>query len=390
MYRKLSVEERHARRENYRQNSIYRILYTPLWKQRGDDLSPEDVWGEANNLAYKLKKISSIDCKNIVAEEFDDLCERYSYFLSNDERIKRTYAQAEHSAMMVSLVAFLLLANIYPEANGHPYLRICQSITDVISNIKGYTEIYEEARDIEDEYERHGEFIEVADFIEQIAQRENPLSSPEISYAKKVIGQFVDENKKVPYDTMKENERLLSRINDKNSNYFQPEINHLRDIISKLEGNNGERMEYENIIFAKDYEDKVSDIRNAIFPFVKGGTYHIDCSKQNQWLAIIEPLKIIDGLLITHEDRLKNKECTDREICDQLKIFFSDNCRSLNFEKIPKSISAERNKWKEMGIGSTFADWDRYLKLPASDRKYRNLADIAKRIYGEISKVIRR
>ena len=76
MYRKLSVEERIKKREEYRQNPIYRILYTPLWRQRGEDLSPEDVWEEANNLAYKLKSITSDNCKIIVAEEFDDLCER--------------------------------------------------------------------------------------------------------------------------------------------------------------------------------------------------------------------------------------------------------------------------------------------------------------------------
>ncbi len=132
MYRKLSIEERQVRREKYRQNPIYRILYTPLWKQRGDDLSPEDVWDEANNLAYKLKSISSDNCKIIVAEEFDDLCERYSSFqVENDDIIRRTYTQAEHSAMMVSLTAFLLLANIYPEVKGHPYLKVCQSLTDV-------------------------------------------------------------------------------------------------------------------------------------------------------------------------------------------------------------------------------------------------------------------
>ena len=184
MYRKLSVEERIKKREEYRQNPIYRILYTPLWRQRGEDLSPEDVWEEANNLAYKLKSITSDNCKIIVAEEFDDLCERYSFFqVENDVVIKRSYAQAEHSAMMVSLVAFLLLANIYPEAKDHPYLKVCQSLTDVASNINGYTEIYEEARAIEDEYESHGEFIEVADFIEQMALRDTPLSSSEIAFS---------------------------------------------------------------------------------------------------------------------------------------------------------------------------------------------------------------
>ena len=391
MYRKLSVEERIKKREEYRQNPIYRILYTPLWRQRGEDLSPEDVWEEANNLAYKLKSITSDNCKIIVAEEFDDLCERYSFFqVENDVVIKRSYAQAEHSAMMVSLVAFLLLANIYPEAKDHPYLKVCQSLTDVASNINGYTEIYEEARAIEDEYESHGEFIEVADFIEQMALRDTPLSSSEIAFARNVVGQIVSENRFVHIDTMKDNERIFSRVSDMNGHCFQQEIDQLRDIIRKVEGGDSERLDYKNVVFAKEYEEKIADIRKAILPFVEGGPYHIDKSRKNQWLAIIEPLKLIDGLLITHEERPKNKECTDGEICDQLKEFFSDIVKTLDFDKIPKSISAERTQWKERGIGLTLSDWNNYLNSPRSETKYKALADIAKRVYGEVVKVIRR
>ena len=124
--------------------------------------------------------------------------------------------------------------------------------------------------------------------------------------------------------------------------------------------------------------------------FVEGGPYHIDKSRKNQWLAIIEPLKLIDGLLITHEERPKNKECTDGEICDQLKEFFSDIVKTLDFDKIPKSISAERTQWKERGIGLTLSDWNNYLNSPRSETKYKALADIAKRVYGEVVKVIRR
>lgn len=391
MYRKLSVEERIKKREEYRQNPIYRILYTPLWRQRGEDLSPEDVWEEANNLAYKLKSITSDNCKIIIAEEFDDLCERYSFFqVENDVVIKRSYTQAEHSAMMVSLVAFLLLANIYPEAKDHPYLKVCQSLTDVASNINGYTEIYEEARAIEDEYESHGEFIEVADFIEQMALRNTPLSSSEIAFARNVVGQIVSENRFVHIDTMKDNERIFSRVSDMNGHCFQQEIDQLRDIIRKVEGDDSERLDYKNVVFAKEYEEKIIDIRKAILPFVEGGPYHIDKSRKNQWLAIIEPLKLIDGLLITHEERPKNKECTDGEICDQLKEFFSDIVKTLDFDKIPKSISAERTQWKERSIGLTLSDWNNYLNSPRSETKYKALADIAKRVYGEVVKVIRR
>ena len=292
--------------------------------------------------------------------------------------------------MMVSLVAFLLLANIYPEAKDHPYLKVCQSLTDVASNINGYTEIYEEARAIEDEYESHGEFIEVADFIEQMALRDTPLSSSEIAFARNVVGQIVSENRFVHIDTMKDNERIFSRVSDMNGHCFQQEIDQLRDIIRKVEGDDSERLDYKNVVFAKEYEEKIIDIRKAILPFVEGGPYHIDKSRKNQWLAIIEPLKLIDGLLITHEERPKNKECTDGEICDQLKEFFSDIVKTLDFDKIPKSISAERTQWKKRGIGLTLSDWNNYLNSPRSETKYKALADIAKRVYGEVVKVIRR
>ena len=391
MYRKLSVEERHARREKYRQNPIYRILYTPLWKQRGNDLSPEDVWEEANNLAYKLKHIISDDCQIVVSEEFDDLCERYSLFhIEQGYEIRRNYAEAEHSAMMVSLTAFLLLANIYPEAKGHPYLKVCQSLTDVACTISGYFEIYEEARQIEDEYERKGEIIEVADFIEQIALRDTPLSLSEIDYARTVIEQIVDENKTVHIDTMRDNETILSRVNDKNNHCFQAEVDHLRDMIKKVEGNENKRFEYQNAIFAKCYEDKVADIRRAILPFVDGGVNHIDSNKQNQWLAIVEPLKRIEGLLIMHEEKPRRSECTDSEICQQLSIFFKDQVKQVDFAKIPKSISAERNVWKREGVGLTLADWKKYQTSPKAEDKYRTLATVAMRVYGEVVKVIRR
>ncbi len=153
MYNKLSEREIQDRRARYRVNPIYKILYTPLWKQRGNDLSPVEVWEEANKLAFKLKSIGDDDCQLIVAEFFEDLCKSYSTFIDNGYTIRRDFSQAEHSAMMVTLTAFLLLANIYPEAEGHPYLKVCQSLIDVASNIPGYKAIYEEARKIEDEYE---------------------------------------------------------------------------------------------------------------------------------------------------------------------------------------------------------------------------------------------
>ena len=389
MFRKLSVEESQKKREEYRNNPIYKILYTPLWRRRGDNLSPVEVWIEGNNLAVFLKDCEETDCRIRVQEAFEDLCERYSYFIgNNNEETKRSFALAEQSAMMVSLVAFLLLANVYPEAKGHPYLKTCQAITDVICNISGYKELYEEVRKEEDEMEGHGEFIEVADFIEQISIQEESLSKQQLLIAHHMFGQFVEENKYCDLPTMYTNERMIARVSDKNDHCLQPELDMIRKQIEDVVGNGGQNVEYRNIIFAKEYEDKVSLIRNAIYPFVSDGTNHINPKEQRQWLAIVEPLKLIDGLLIKHEDRPKHKNCTNGEICQQLREFYGKEFTDVDFDKIPKSIDAERKKWRENDIGLTFEAWHKYASTPLGNPKYKPLARVAERVYGEIKRVI--
>ena len=141
MYQKLSEKERQQFRDKFRENQIYRILYTPLWRQRGDDLSPVDVWVEANRVASKIKNESDGYESSIIQEIFEELTERYSIFvLENDVQITRSYSDAEHSAMMVSTVVFFLLLNIYPDAENHPYKTICKSIYDIITDGFVYTE----------------------------------------------------------------------------------------------------------------------------------------------------------------------------------------------------------------------------------------------------------
>ena len=390
MFRKLSFANSQEKREEYRNNPIYRIVYTPLWRQRGDDLSPVEVWIEANNLAASLKGCEISDCRISVQEAFEDLCNRYSCFIYNDnDEIKRSFAQAEHSAMMVSLVAFLLLANVYPEAKGHPHLKTCQAITDVICNISGYKQLYEDARKEEDEREEHGDFIEVADFIEQISIKEEPLSEEQLTQARRMFGQFVEENKSCGLTTMYANERMMSRVSDMNGHCLQPELDLLRKQIKEVEGNDGQNIEYRNIIFAKEYEEKISAIRNVIYPFVSNGTDHINPKEQRQWLAIVEPLKLIDGLLIKHDNKPKHKDCTDGEICQQLREFYGNDFQDVDFDKIPKSLSEERKKWKDNGIGLTFKEWQDYSNTKFGKSKYKSLSKVAERIYGEVIRVIK-
>ena len=389
MYCKLSTEEKFLKRSEFKENPIYLILYLPLWRKRGDDLSPEEVWIEGNNLAFALKQNNQTDAEIIVREAFEDLCDRYSIFKDETGNlIRRSYQQAEHSAMMVSLVAFLLLLNVFHDVTNHPHGDICKAIGDVIGNIDGFMELYEETRQEEDKREAQGNFVEVADFIEQIAIQEKPLEQHQLARARQMFGEFVEENKFCDYPTMLANERMLSRVNDKNDHCIQEELDLLRSQISEVEGNDGQNVEYRNIIFAKDYEDNVSYIRQAIYPFVSDGTDHINPKEQRQWLVIIEPLKKIDGLLIKHEDKLRKKDCTDGEICQQMRVFFGKELLSTDFDKIPKSLTNERKQWKLNGVGSCFEDWHKYTANPHAMPKYKSLARVAERVYGEIKRVI--
>lgn len=389
MYCKLSTEEKCLKRSEFKEKPIYLILYLPLWRQRGDDLSPEEVWIEGNNLASELKKENLTEADIRVRETFEDLCERFLIFVDEGgEQIRRSYQQAEHSAMMVSTVAFFLLLNVFPDAANHPYGNICKAIGDVISNIEGFKELYEETRREEDKREAKGNFIEVADFIEQIAIQEKPLEQHQLARAHNMFGEFVEENKFCDYPTILANERMLSRVNDKNDHCIQAELDLLRRQIKEVENNDGQNVEYENIIFAKKYEDKVSAIRHAIYPFVSNGTDNINPKEQRQWLAIVEPLKQIEGLLIEHEDRPRHKKCTNGEICQQLREFYGKECPDVDFGKIPKSIDAERKQWRENGVGLTFESWHKYASAPLSKPKYKSLARVAERVYGEIKRVI--
>ena len=202
-----------------------------------------------------------------------------------------------------------------------------------------------------------------------------------------MFGQFVEENKYCDLLTMYANERMMARVNDKNDHCLQPELDLLRKQIKEVEGNDGQNVEYRNIIFAKTYEDKVSAIRHAIYPFISKGTDHIDPKEQRQWLAIVEPLKLIEGLLIKHDDKPKHKNCTNVEICQQLREFFGKEFPDVDFDKIPKSIDAERKKWRENGVGLSFGAWHDYASAPLGNPKYKPLARIAERVYGEIIRV---
>lgn len=180
MYRKLTAKELEPMRKEYRENSIYQIIYTPVSKQSKDDLIPEEVWEEANNWAFRLKQQNDDNCRIHVTEGFNDLCSRYTEFV--DEKgdiIKRDCEKAYHSAMMVSFVTCLLLAATHDVAENHPYGEIIVTIVDLIGDIPGYKDLEKDTEKEEDLNERKNKYVRFTDCIIQIkrngSESENTL-----------------------------------------------------------------------------------------------------------------------------------------------------------------------------------------------------------------------
>ena len=229
-------------------NSLFLTLYTPLWRRRGEDLSPEEVWVEANRLAVILREESTVDSQIRIEQAFDDLCSTYEVFATEDgSLVNRSQQQAEHSAMMVTLTAFLLLLNVYDKADGHPYHDILVYQKSIIWEIPDCQELYEEIRYSEDEREGRGLFIEVADFIEEIATQEEPLLLAQVEFARKRMEEFIIENKHCSYTTMLENERMISRVSDANNHCFDNQLELIRAEINAVRDNQkGNNQDYRN------------------------------------------------------------------------------------------------------------------------------------------------
>ena len=226
------------RRGTLNRNSLFLTLYTPLWRRRGEDLSPEEVWVEGNRLAVLLREESAVDSQIRVEQAFDDLCSTYEVFATeNGSLVIRDQQQAKHSAMMVMLTAFLLLLNVYDKAEGHPYYDILVCLKSIVWEIPDCKKLYEEIRNTEDERERRGLFIEIADFIEEIATQEEPLLPAQVEFACKKLEEFIKENKYCNLSTMVDNERMISRISDANNHCFQNQLELLRKEINTVREN---------------------------------------------------------------------------------------------------------------------------------------------------------
>lgn len=227
--KRLTEEERRAVRNECSTDSIFRMMYLPLWRQRSDDLQPEEVWKEA---CWVVKRIgdTETDVREFeVLSLFDDLAKRYEV-LSPD--VVRTADDVSHSVMMVMLAVFFMLLDVKSDLDNHPHLEICQLLKKQICTVRNYSTLYEDCRKEEDKREAKGDFIPVIDYIEHLAsasiERGENVQETLPPQAVGMLSEFVDEVMKGDAASMKEAELILSRINDKNFHQLESLLNRLR------------------------------------------------------------------------------------------------------------------------------------------------------------------
>lgn len=239
-HHRLSLAERRKVREANRSNLLYMILYQPLWRQRGGDLSPEDVWAEALLVAREIQGVNAFEARMKAAATVEDLCERYLVF--EDEQglsERRDEKLALHSAMMVVTTAFFMLLNEQEELDDHPNGYICKALKDAVRDVTGFREIYEGTRREEDALEYSGKFIEACSLLDYISGLPS-VSERDISRLHEVMGLLVDETKKGNLPTIEEQERMFARVNDKTNGAIDKELNDLRVFRDQIKENNNE------------------------------------------------------------------------------------------------------------------------------------------------------
>ena len=239
-YHRLSLAERRGVREANRKNLLYVMLYQSLWHQRGNDLSPEDVWAEALQVARELRGVNAFEARMKAAATVEDLCELYSVFEDEQGRLeRRDEDHAMHSTMMVVAVAFFMLLNEEEELDDHPNRYICKALKDAVRDVEGFRVIYEGARREEDTLEYSGKFIEACSLLDYISGLSS-VSERDVSRLHEVFGLLLVETKKSNLPTAEEEERKWARVNDKTNGAIDKELNDLRVYIDQIKKNNSE------------------------------------------------------------------------------------------------------------------------------------------------------
>lgn len=238
-YHRLSLAQRQEVRLAVRDNKLYLMLYAPLHHQRGDDLAPEDVWAEAVNVAQDLKEISAFEAPLRVSETMDDLCERYAAFEDDSgKKEQRSRTAAEHSAMMVLTTSFFMLLNVKEDLETNPNRFVCRALKDAVRAIEGFDRLYEDARQTEDSMEQARHFVQACELMDDICNLKH-ISQKRISRMYEVVSKLVEETLKSTTPTIREQERLLSRVNDSTGGAIEAELGRLRHALDERNADNG-------------------------------------------------------------------------------------------------------------------------------------------------------
>ncbi len=240
-FAQLSLSQRQSVRKAVNGDNLYRMVYQPLWRQQGGDLRPEEVWSEAVAVADGLRDVLAVDAPQRAAETFDDLNERYgSFYHEHSGTQKRNQQEARHSSMMVITVSFFILLNKTERLEDNPNRFICKALKDLVRDIPGFNELYEGARTEEDGMERASIFIRACEIWEHYVALDR-YEAEDCRRMHEVVSLVADETKKSSLPTLKEQERIFSRVNDTTQGAIASELEDLRQEINKRELGEGEK-----------------------------------------------------------------------------------------------------------------------------------------------------
>ena len=160
-YKRITKEKIRKAKTKLYSDPLFKMVYLPLWYQHEEDLTPVEVWQEANMVIGEMKAISK-DIRHLeVSTIVEELNERYSSF----DNVARTEEMAQHTTMLVLSTVMFMLAEADADWKHNPHLQLCRSISQIMSRVKGFKELCRDVKTEESRLTEENTSLPIRDFM---------------------------------------------------------------------------------------------------------------------------------------------------------------------------------------------------------------------------------
>lgn len=160
-YKRISKEKLRQTKTKLYNDPLFSMIYMPLWHQRKGDLTPVEVWKEAEMVIQEMKAIKR-DIRHLeVSTIVEELTERYSTF----DNVARTEEKAQHSTMLVLATVMFMLAEADADWKHNPHLQLCRTISQILSRIEGFKELCRDVKTEENNLAEANAPLPIRDFM---------------------------------------------------------------------------------------------------------------------------------------------------------------------------------------------------------------------------------